>query len=123
VLVAGIHHVSINVSDTDQALHFYCDVLGLEQLPRPDFGFGGAWLDAGHGRQVHLIEGDVPPALGQHVAFQVDDVDRVVEQLRAQGIAIDDAKSVGGTPTRQAFAHDPDGNLVEFTQIAPRVLH
>jgi len=123
VLVAGIHHVSINVSDTTRALDFYCGALGLVQLPRPDFGFGGAWLDAGHGRQVHLIEGDVPPALGQHVAFQVDDVDHVVHQLRAKGLTIDDAKSVGNTTTRQAFTNDPDGNLVEFTQIAPRVLH
>ena len=123
MLVTGIHHVSINVSDTARALDFYCGALGLVPLPRPEFGFGGAWLDAGHGRQVHLIEGDVPPALGQHVAFQVDDVDHVVDELRGKGLTINDAKSVGDTPTRQAFTHDPDGNLVEFTQIAPRVLH
>ncbi len=44
----GLHHVSINVSDVGRALAFYTDVLGLQQrTDRPDFGFGGAWLDAG----------------------------------------------------------------------------
>ena len=60
MLVADIHHVSLNVSDTERSLAFYRDVLGMAELPRPDFSFGGAWLDAGNGRQVHLIEAEVP---------------------------------------------------------------
>ena len=57
----AVHHVSINVDDVEAALAFYTDLLGLSlRTDRPDFGFGGAWLDAG-GQQVHLIEGS-PPA-------------------------------------------------------------
>jgi glyoxylase I family protein len=116
VLVADIHHVSLNVSDTARALAFYRDVLGMQLLPRPDFPFGGAWLDAGNGRQIHLIEADVPPSLGQHVAFRVDDVEAVVAKLRDAGVEVSDAKQVGDTAIRQAFGHDPDGNMLEFTQ-------
>lgn len=116
MLVAEIHHVSINVSDTERALAFYHGVLGMELLPRPDFSFGGAWLDAGNGGQIHLIEGDVPPDLGQHVAFRVDDVDATIAQLRAAGVEVSGAKPVGDTRIRQAFARDPDGNLLEFSQ-------
>ena len=43
----GIHHVSINVNDVADSERFYCDVLGLEKLPRPDLGFAGAWLRTG----------------------------------------------------------------------------
>jgi len=116
VLVADIHHVSINVSDTARSLEFYNGVLGLGILPRPDFSFGGAWLDAGNGRQVHLIEGDVPPNLGQHVAFRVDDVDAVVAHLREAGVEVSDVTPVGDTNIRQAFTHDPDDNLLELSQ-------
>jgi glyoxylase I family protein len=116
VLVADIHHVSLNVSDTDRALGFYRDVLGMPVLPRPDFAFGGAWLDAGNGRQVHLIEAGVPGDLGQHVAFRVDDLDRVVDALRAAGVEVPDPWAVGDTPIRQTFLHDPDGNRLELTQ-------
>jgi glyoxylase I family protein len=118
VLVADIHHVSLNVTDTQRALGFYRDVLGLAVLPRPNFSFGGAWLDAGNGHQVHLIEGEVPPNKGQHVAFRVADVEAVVEELRAKGLEVSAAKNVGETEIRQAFVLDPDGNLLELSQPA-----
>jgi glyoxylase I family protein len=111
-----IHHVSLNVTDTARSLDFYCGVLGMEQLPRPQFSFGGAWLDAGGGTQVHLIEADVPVNHGQHVAFRVADVADVIEQLAAKGVQASPVKPVGDTPILQAFVTDPDGNLLEFSQ-------
>jgi glyoxylase I family protein len=110
----GIHHVSINVVDVDAALRFYVDVLGLTQRSdRPDFGFGGAWLDAG-GQQVHLIEAPGPDDRGQHFALQVADLDTTIAELRAGGTTVSDASPVG--TNRQAFLHDPSGNLVELQQ-------
>ena len=110
----AIHHVSINVPDPEVAFRFYVDVLGLTpRTDRPDFGFGGAWLDAG-GQQVHLIQGDVPPNVGQHFALAVDDLDAVIDELRGQGVEVSDAMAVG--PGRQAFTQDPAGNTVELNQ-------
>lgn len=118
VLIADIHHVSLNVADTRRSLGFYCDLLGMAMLDRPDFAFGGAWLDAGNGRQIHLIETDrVPADLGQHVAFRVADIAQVIEALRVAGHEVADPSRVGGTPILQTFVSDPDGNRVEFTQV------
>ena len=110
----AVHHVSINVADVPAAVRFYVDVLGLvERDDRPDFGFGGAWLDAGSGgQQVHLIEAAVPDGLGQHFALLVDDLDAVVAELRAGGHRVGDPSPVGRS--RQAFVTDPSGNLVEL---------
>lgn len=108
----AVHHVSINVADVDAALRFYVDQLGLTpRTDRPDFGFGGAWLDAG-GQQVHLIEAAPPPGLGQHFAVLVDDLDATIAELRAQGLEVSDASPVA--TNRQAFVHDPSGNMVEL---------
>jgi glyoxylase I family protein len=113
----SLHHVSINVSDTDAALEFYTSVLGLAQRSdRPNFSFNGAWLDAGN-QQVHLIEGDVPPNCGQHFALAVDDLDGVVEELRGKGIDVTDPVPVGGG--RQSFLADPSGNRVELQEPPP----
>jgi catechol 2,3-dioxygenase-like lactoylglutathione lyase family enzyme len=110
----GVHHVSINVTDVEAAVRFYVDVLGLATRDdRPAFGFGGAWLDVG-GQQLHLIEAAVPADLAQHFAVQVADLDAVVDELRANGVAVSDASPVG--TGRQAFLHDPAGNLVELHQ-------
>jgi glyoxylase I family protein len=110
----GVHHVSINVDDVDAAISFYVDVLGLKVRPdRPDFGFGGAWLDAG-GQQVHLIQGTPPPRQGQHFAFQVEDLKAVVEELRGRGVEVSDPMPVG--TGLQSFLADPAGNQVELNQ-------
>lgn len=108
----GVHHVSINVDDVPAAVRFYTEVLGLTpRADRPDFGFDGAWLDAGD-QQVHLIAARSPENLGQHFAVLVDDLDAAVAEIRARGVTVSDPSPVGAG--RQAFLVDPDGNAVEL---------
>ena len=110
----GVHHVSIKVGDTREAFRFYCDVLGLSvRADRPDFGFGGAWLDAGS-QQVHLVEGELPQDAGQHFALHVDDLGAAIDELRSRGVAVSDPIPVGRA--QQAFVNDLDGNLIELHQ-------
>jgi glyoxylase I family protein len=114
----GVHHVSVNVADVEAALEFYVGALGFRlRGDRPDFGVGGAWLDVG-AQQVHLVEGRVPDALGQHFAVRVGDLDHVVLELRGRGLEVSDPMSVGAN--RQAFVDDPFGNTVELHQIGGR---
>ncbi|MBV9485838.1 MAG: VOC family protein [Frankiaceae bacterium] len=111
----AVHHVSINVRDVAEAEAFYVDRLGLtRRADRPDFGFPGAWLDAG-GQQVHLIQASPPASLGQHFAIQVADLDAVIAELRAEGVEVTDAAAVG--TGRQAFLNDPSGNGVELHEV------
>lgn len=110
----SIHHVSINVSDVDAGVAFYTDVLGgTVRGDRPDFGFGGAWINLG-ASQVHLIEAAVPADLGQHFAVRVADIDAAVAEVRARGVAVGDPSVVG--TGRQAFLADPSGNTIELHQ-------
>ena len=112
----GVHHVSINVDDADEAIAFYTDVLGLTvRDDRPDFPFGGAWLDVG-GQQVHLLEIDVPDDKGQHFAIRVSDLDAAVAELRSRDVTVTDPSPVG--TSRQSFLHDPSGNRIELHQPA-----
>lgn len=112
----GVHHVSINVVDLAEATAFYVERIGLTRRDdRPDLGVGGAWLDAGS-QQVHLIETACPEDRGQHFALEVADLAACVEELRADGIDVSDPSPIG--TGRQAFLHDPSGNLVELHQPA-----
>jgi len=111
---SGVHHVSINVDDVDGALAFYVDVLGLKvRRDRPNFAFGGAWLDVG-GQQVHLIEAAPPPDQGQHFALAFPDLNAVVGELRERGFQVSEPV-VSGT-SLQSFVSDPAGNRVELHQ-------
>ncbi|MGA2211325.1 MAG: VOC family protein [Acidimicrobiales bacterium] len=111
----AIHHVAINVRRLPEALEFYEGDLGLvRRTDRPDFGFGGAWLDAG-GQQLHLIEAEPPSNVGQHFALRVADLDATVAELRSAGHEVSDPSPVGNS--RQAFLSDPSGNVVELHEV------
>jgi glyoxylase I family protein len=117
-LLGGVHHVSLNVTDAEEAGAFYEDVLGLTRIERPDFGFPGVWLDAG-GVQVHLLEvPDHRAPDGQHFAFRVDDVDAVHARLTERGVKASAPSAFPGAG-RQSFFRDPSGNLIELNQPDP----
>jgi glyoxylase I family protein len=113
----SLHHASLVVSDTKTSLHFYRDVLGMQQTGRPNLPFPGAWLQIGP-QQIHLLELDNPdPTTGRpqhggrdrHVALTVKDLTPVKESLEQAGVTF--TLSISG---RQAlFCRDPDGNAIE----------
>ncbi|HZU71616.1 MAG TPA: VOC family protein [Acidimicrobiales bacterium] len=114
----AVHHVQVNVADVEEALAFYTDVLGLTiRDDRPDFGFPGAWLDLGD-QQVHLVQAEVPRALGQHFAVLVEDLDATVAELTDRGVKVSQPKPVG-TGRRQSFLADPSGNGIELHEHRP----
>ena len=112
----GVHHVSLNVANAVEAERFYLDVLGLELLDRPDFGFPGSWLGLPDGRQVHLIEvADWTGPKGQHFAFKVTDLDEVRAELTGKGLKVSEPSVIPGVG-RQSFFKDPCGNLLELNE-------
>lgn len=108
--------MSVNVEDLAEALEFYVGLLGFTELPRPDLGIPGAWLDTGAGQQVHLIElpGQARNS-SQHWAFGVDDVGEVAALFEAAGHPFQGGRGTEGAG-RQLFVTDPSGNLIEFNQ-------
>ena len=114
--VEAIQHVALNVTDLGAARRFYLDVLGLDEIDRPDFGVPGLWMACG-ATQIHLVEVEAnEPAEGQHVAFQVGDIEATVEDLRAAGVEVSDPFEIASGAGRQAFLEDPAGNLLELNQ-------
>jgi glyoxylase I family protein len=116
VLITGLHHVAINVADVDTAVRFYTDVLGFELLDtRPDFGFDGAWLQAGS-NQVHLLGvTDAVIDRRQHYALHVDDAEAWARHLEEKGVKCGRSDYVPGAG-HQVFLKDPSGNRIELNQ-------
>lgn len=122
--IGGIHHASVVVKDTDIALAFYCNVLGLKvNDSRPDIGYPGAWLDVG-AEQIHLLELDsVDPCGGRpkhvgrdrHTAFYLDDIEALMQRLEQANIDYTTSRS----GRKALFCRDPDGNGLEFIQPTP----
>ena len=115
----NIDHFTIAapMSLLDDVKAFYCQGLGLEDGPRPDFGIRGYWLYGDGKPIVHLLESDnhFRPERQQyfdHVAFAMQDLPGYTERLDQLGVEY----SVNHIPDynmSQVFCHDPCGNGVE----------
>lgn len=104
------HHLGLTVPDLDGAVAFFCDVLGFEPVLRtepggpaaPDYAAAvrippgtqsnGLAVLRGGGTTVELFDyastADFPQnhqVGGQHLAFEVDDLDAALERLIAAG--------------------------------------
>jgi catechol 2,3-dioxygenase-like lactoylglutathione lyase family enzyme len=118
-MIKSVHHaqISIPVGGEKEARAFYCGVLGLKEIPKPDSlaGRGGFWLELGD-QQIHFgAEDGVDRATTKaHVAYLVEDLERWRETLAANGCGIMDGIPIPGYH-RFEF-RDPFGNRVEFLQ-------
>jgi catechol 2,3-dioxygenase-like lactoylglutathione lyase family enzyme len=125
--VKYIDHVTLIVKDLEASRQFYCDVLGMEQIHRPGFSFGGSWFQAGE-TQIHLIlEHDESPVAGEdmirlkdsssrnrHFAFEVEDCHKTVEQLKELGVPLFAGPQKRPDGFVQLYVRDPDGHVVEL---------
>jgi catechol 2,3-dioxygenase-like lactoylglutathione lyase family enzyme len=112
----GLNHVSVVAHDLAESTRFYVEVLGLEEIPTPNFGYPVQWLAVG-GQQLHLFERPEEPPASAHLAFEVDDFVAVYERARELGVL--DRTTMGYAVAQlpggegQMYLRDPSGNLVE----------
>jgi glyoxylase I family protein len=122
--VTGLHHVSLSMPPEDYAktLCFYRDFLGLEMiceaaLPAPD---PLAMLTLGNTILELVPDGSGGASSGvlNHIALATDDVDGLLEKVRAAGyeITMDPAEFMlpHGVAIRIAFFAGPAGESVEL---------
>lgn len=116
--ILAVHHLSLLVADTERALAFYRDLLGLTVIARPDLGFPGAWLAIGD-KQLHLLELPNPDSgegrpdhvgRDRHLAMIVEGLEELERRLTQADIASTRSRS----GRNAIFCRDPDGNGVEL---------
>ncbi len=118
-MLKAVHHaqVSIPVGSEAQARSFYCGILGMTEIPKPETlaGRGGFWLEL-NGFQIHFgAEDGIDRARSKaHLAYLVTDLDQWRTRLTEAGCSIIDGIPIPGYD-RFEF-RDPFGNRVEFLE-------
>jgi methylmalonyl-CoA epimerase len=129
---ARIDHIGVAVAEIEPALELYRDRLQLDLAHREvvqEQGVEAVLLDVGenHVELLAPLGDDTPvgrflakngPGL-HHVAYQVDDIDRTLDALRAAGLKlIDEQPRTGIRGSRVAFLHprSTGGVLTEIVQ-------
>jgi glyoxylase I family protein len=120
-----VHHIAIICANYEQSKSFYTDILGLDiikevhrverQSYKLDLSLNGVYI-------LELFSFPNPPqrvsrpeATGlRHLAFEVDDLDKVVEKLNANNVASEPIRVDEMTHKRFTFISDPDDLPIEF---------
>ena len=118
-LLLRVHHaqITIPVGTENAAREFYCEFLGLPEVPKPEAlqTRGGFWLEIG-GFQIHVgTETDFDRTQTKaHVAYLVADLEILRAKLESRGIKILEGVPI---PNYSRFEfRDPFGNRVEFLE-------
>lgn len=115
-------HTMVRISDLDQSLHFYCDLLGLKEIRRRDDEKGrytNIFL-APPGQEETPLEltfnWDPEEYAGGrnfgHLAYEVDDIYEFCQKLMDNGVVISRPPRDG----HMAFVRSPDDISVEILQ-------
>ncbi|HSX93137.1 MAG TPA: glyoxalase [Hydrogenophaga sp.] len=126
-LTLGLFHLAIKTADLALTRAFWCGVIGLREVARPDFGYPGAWLacpQPGGQAIVHVYAGG--PALGglDQVPAGTAAIDHLslacvgyhAYRARLQRAGLDWREFlVPGTTLWQLFVYDPSGVQLELT--------
>lgn len=117
-------HTRMRVSDMEQTIQFYADVLGLEVLERKVSPRGShlAFLKVPNSEE--LIELTSFPPSGPvkvqedliHLAFQVESLDDAIAWLNAKGVKVTDGPTQTSSGSRFIFIDAPDGYEVELIE-------
>src|SRR3954464_10997597 len=115
--VKKLLHTRMRVSDLDQTIRFYTDVLGLEVLERKTSPRGSQLAFLKVPNSEELIELTSFPPSGPvtvqedlvHLAFQVENLDNTMRDLSAKGIEVTDGPTQSSSGSRFIFIDAPDG--------------
>lgn len=110
------------VNNFDKSLAFYRDVLGLtvnnQEGKFADFKLEGTSL-AIFEREAAVAmfpKEHMGPAGGVILAFQVDDVNKACEELKAKGVEVFEGPKTTAWGQTVAYFKDPDGNIWEVSK-------
>jgi lactoylglutathione lyase len=127
--VTKLLHTRMRVSDMDQTIHFYTDVLGLEVLERKTSPRGShlAFLKVPNSEELIELCSFPPsgPVMVQedlvHLAFQVESLDDTIRTLNEKGVKITDGPTTSSSGSRFIFIDAPDGYEVELIERPPGI--
>lgn len=122
-------HTMVRISDLDKSLHFYCDLLGLQEFSRVDNEKGRFTLiflaapgnvEQARAQKSPLIEltynwdsEDYGSARNfGHLAFRVDNIYAICRKLMDGGVTINRPPRDG----HMAFVRSPDNISIELLQ-------
>jgi hydroxymethylpyrimidine/phosphomethylpyrimidine kinase len=105
-----LNQVTLPCADYDASVSFY-KALGLTQIVDSPPRYARFESSAGSTLSIHSVD-SVADSTGVTIYFEVADVDVTVAELRTGGLEIDAEPIDQSWLWREAYLHDPAGNVI-----------
>jgi catechol 2,3-dioxygenase-like lactoylglutathione lyase family enzyme len=132
----SIHHVNVPAHNVSESVHFYRNIIGLNDSAAKTIGGGHGKFDRGSDAFVFIGDGDrglhivkpipnfakengfsINPVVAGHFAVTVRSLDELRTRLDAAAIFYCDAGNYAMPGVRQLYVYDPSMNCVEVNEI------
>ena len=142
-MILGLHHAALAVPNLEEALAFYCDLIGFEVVMEAEVPSGIGAMSAALGTKdsgfkvriikkgnscLELFEFDVAEAGYSkrpvnrngltHIALASNAIEQDHQNLSENGVKFN-APLMGQAPSRFAYGRDPFGNVIELLEHNP----
>lgn len=112
-----LNHIQLCIPKNKEleARKFYCDLLGLEEIDKPESlkKNGGFWLMIAD-IELHIGTENLENNSKRHPAFEVEQLESIKATLRKNGVRIKEDKSL---PKFNRFSfYDPFNNRIELLE-------
>ena len=129
-MITAIDHIVLTASDPDSTVAFYCGVLGMELQtfspadagpPRRALVFGNQKINIHDASSPYVPHARRPVAGAVDICF-LSDVPLAdwLRRFADNGVAVEEgpvAKTGAAGPLMSIYVRDPDGNLVEISNL------
>jgi len=125
-MIRKLLHTRYRVSDLEKTVHFYKEVLGLEETRRHTSPRGSQLVffkAPGSEEEIELCKFDEsgPVEVGfdiTHLAFEVEDMDAFARHAESKGYPLSDGPTKTSSGSVIAFIDAPEGYEIELIQKA-----
>jgi len=100
----------------EDARRFYKEILGFQEVDKPEElkKRGGVWFTYGT-VQLHIgIEEPFIPAKKAHPAFEIENIEELINHLRNSGVDVIEDSNLPGA--QRMYVTDPMGNRIELLE-------
>ncbi|WP_335871396.1 VOC family protein [Bacillus sp. 2205SS5-2] len=116
--IRGIDHIQLAAPKgcEDEARRFYGELLGMEEVPKPENlrARGGCWFQCGR-QEIHIgIQDSFLPAKKAHPGLVVTNLADFMKHLLNQDVDVKEGEPIQGR--MRMFVDDPWGNRLEFLE-------
>src|SRR5437762_13540026 len=120
-------HTRYRVKDLEKTVNFYKDVLGLQEIRRHTSGRGSQLVflkapESNEEIEICKFADSGPVIVGPdltHLAFEVDDLEKLAREAPAKGYPLSDGPHSSGTG-KIAFIDAPEGYEIELIERGPK---